>query len=327
MREDILRRILTLLWAFGYVAALTTLAQAQSYPNRPVKIVCGFPAGSSLDITTRIFSQKLEEIMGQPFVVENRAGATGNIAAEFVARAAPDGYTLMTNGSSLAISASVFKKLNFDVIADFEPVGLISLMPMILVVNSTLGVSTVSELIALAKSRPGELTYGSAGVGTVPQLSAELFNLMAGVKINHVPYRGTNQVMVDLLAGRVSMIFAPAPTLVSHRDDPRLKILAVTTTKPSDLVPGVQPLAKLGLAEFDTSLWNAIWAPKGTPKEVVATLNKAVVGASNQPAVQKLLADSGVDAMFATPEEFGSLVRDEVAKWKKVVDFAGVKIE
>lgn len=276
-----MKRVLSLFWVLGCVAALTTAASAQSYPNRPVKIVCGFPAGSSLDITTRIFSQKLEEAMGQPFVVENRVGATGNIAAEFVARSGPDGYTLMTNGTSQAISMSVFKKLNFDIVTDFEPVALISLMPMILVVSSSLGVSTVPELIALAKSRPGELTYGSSGVGTVPQMSAELFNLMTGTKINHVPYRGTNQVLVDLLAGRVSMIFAPAPTLAGHRDDPRLKILAVTTTKPSDLVPGVQPLAKLGLDGFDTSLWNAIWAPKGTPKDIVTALNKVVVGVSN----------------------------------------------
>jgi tripartite-type tricarboxylate transporter receptor subunit TctC len=306
---------------------LTVAAQAQSYPNRPVRVICGFPAGSSLDITTRIFSQQLEQAMGQPFVVENRAGATGNIGAEVVARAAPDGYTLLTNGTSQTISMSAFKKLNFDIVADFEPVALIANMPMILIVSSSLGISSVSELIALAKSKPGELTYGSPGVGSVPHLSAELFNMMAGVKLTHVPYRGTNQVLVDLLGGRVSVMFAPAATFAGHQNDVSLKALAVTSTVPSDLAPGAQPLAKLGLAGFDTSLWNAIWAPKGTPKEIVYALNKVVVTASAQPGIRKLLAESGSDVMFDNPEDFGKLVRDDVVKWKKVVDFAGIKME
>jgi tripartite-type tricarboxylate transporter receptor subunit TctC len=292
-----------------------------------VKILCGFPAGSSLDITTRIFSQKLEEAMGQPFVVENRAGATGNIAAEVVARSVPDGFTLMTNGTSQAISMSAFNKLSFDIVSDFEPVALIASMPMILVVNSGLGVETVSALIALAKAKPGELTYGSPGVGSVPHLSAELFKLMAGVTLTHVPYRGTNQVLLDLMGGRVSLMFAPAATLAGHRNDLRLKVLAVTSAMPSDLLPGVPPLATLGFNGFDTSLWNAIWAPKATPKHIVHALNKAVVAASRQPSVGKLLAGSGSTAMFASSEEFGKLLREDVVKWRKVVEFADVKMD
>jgi tripartite-type tricarboxylate transporter receptor subunit TctC len=321
----VVKRLLALVLTLGCASAWP--ASAQTYPTKPVKIICGYPAGSSLDITTRIFSQKLEQAMGQPFVVENRAGAAGNIGAEAAARSAPDGYTLMTNGTSQPISMSVFKKLNFDIVTDFEPVALISLAPNVLIVSASLGVNSVPELIALAKSKPGELTFGSSGVGTVPHLSAELFNLLAGVKLTHVPYRGTNQALVDLLAGRLSVMHAPGPTLAGHLEDPRLKVLAVTSAEPSDLFPGVPPLAKSGLPGFETSIWNAIWAPKGTPKEIVNALNKAVVEASKQPEVKKILANSGADVMFATPEEFGKLVRDDVVKWKKVVDYAGVKME
>lgn len=317
------------LWCgLGCLVALMPLALAQpAYPNHPVKVICGFPAGSSLDIMTRIFSQSLEAAMGQRFVVENHPGATGNLAAEVVARSPADGYTLMTGGSSQAISMSAFKKLNFDIVADFEPVALIANMPMILVVSSSLKVNSASELIALAKSRPGELTFGSPGLGSIPHMSAELFNLMAGVKIIHVPYRGTNQVLVDLIGGRVSMMFAPAPTLSGHRDDANLRVLAVSTLEESNLVPGVQPLNKLGLPSFETTLWNAIWAPRGTSKDIVSALNGAVVKASGTPAVKKILADNGTDPMPEDADKVAQFIRDDVVKWKKVVDLAGIKME
>jgi tripartite-type tricarboxylate transporter receptor subunit TctC len=328
VRELILKRIFALLGILGCVAALPSATRAQStFPNHPVKVICGFPAGSSLDIVTRVASRSLEEGMGQPFVVENRAGATGNLAAEFVARSPADGYTLLTGGSSQAISMSAFQKLNFNIEADFEPVALIANMPMILVVNSSLGVNSVAELIALAKSKPGELTFGSPGVGSIPHMSAELFNLMAGVKITHVPYRGTNQVLVDLISGRLSMMFAPAPTLAGQHDNPNLKILAVSSQAESDLVPGVKPLNKLGLPNFETTLWNAIWAPKGTPKAIVSALNRVVVTASETPAVKKMLADNGVDPMPDNEDQVAQFISDDVKKWKKVVDFAGIKME
>jgi tripartite-type tricarboxylate transporter receptor subunit TctC len=244
-----------------------------------------------------------------------------------VARSPADGYTLMTGGSSQAISMSAFKKLNFDIVADFEPVALIANMPMILVVSSSLKVNSASELIALAKSRPGELTFGSPGLGSIPHMSAELFNLMAGVTIIHVPYRGTNQVLVDLIGGRVSMMFAPAPTLSGHRDDANLRVLAVSTLEESNLVPGVQPLNKLGLPSFETTLWNAIWTPRGTSKDIVSALNGAVVKASGTPAVKKILADNGTDPMPEDADKVAQFIRDDVVKWKKVVDLAGIKME
>jgi tripartite-type tricarboxylate transporter receptor subunit TctC len=323
-----LKRIFALLGVLNFAAASMPASQAQpGYPNHPVKMICGFPAGSSLDILTRIFSQSLETGMGQPFVVENRPGATGNLAMEVVARSPADGYTLATGGSAQAISMSAFKKLNVDLVTDFEPVALIANIPMIVVVSSSLNVNSIAELIALAKSKPGELTFGSPGVGSIPHMSAELFNLMAGVKTTHVPYRGTNQVLVDLLAGRVSMMFAPTPTLAGHRDNPNLKILAVSTPDETDLVPGVQPLSKLGLPNFETTLWNAIWAPKGTPKAIVAALNDVVVKASGTPAVKKILADNGTDPMSENADKVAQFIRDDVVKWKKVVDFAGIKME
>jgi tripartite-type tricarboxylate transporter receptor subunit TctC len=320
-------RVAAFMGVLSCVAILISVAHAQSaYPNHPVKIICGFPAGSSLDIMTRISSRSLEAAMAQPFVVDNRPGATGNLAAEMVARSPADGYTLMSGGSSQAISMSAFEKLNFDIVTDFEPVALIANLPLILVVSSSLKVNSVAELIALAKSKPGELTFGSPGVGSVPHMSAELFNLMAGVKIIHVPYRGTNQVLIDLLAGRVSMMFAPAPTLAGHQADPNLKILAVSTLQQSDLVPGIQPLNNLGLVGFETTLWNAIWAPKGTSREIVSALNGTIAKAAETPEVKKILAENGTDPLPDSPDQVTQFVRADVTKWKKVVDFAGIKM-
>ena len=200
----------------GIGAAATTIHAQEPYPTRSIKMICGFPAGSSLDVITRIYAARLEKNLGQPVVVENRVGASGNLAAETVARSAPDGYTLLTNGVTLPISMSLFKKISFDVIKDFTPIGFMGNIPIILAANPALGVNSVSELIALAKSRPGELTHGSAGIGSIQHLSGELFNTMAGVKLAHIPYRGTNQVIVDFLGGRLSLMFSPAPTIAPH---------------------------------------------------------------------------------------------------------------
>ncbi len=322
-----MKRISALFGLLAYSLASTSGAYAQSYPDHPVKIICGFPAGSSLDIMTRIVSQNLKDAFAQPFIVENRPGATGNLAAEAVARSPADGYTLLTGGSSQTISMSAFKKVPFDIVTDFEPVALIANMPLILVVNSSLNVNSVAELIALAKSKPGELTFGSPGVGSIPHMSAELFGQIAGVKLRHVPYRGTNQVLIDLIGGRVSLMFAPAPTLAGHRDNSNFKVLAVSTLAESDLVPGVLPLSKLGLPGFETTLWNAIWAPKGTPNKIVALLNDAIVKASKTPAVKKMLADNGAEPFPKGRDEVARFIRDDVMKWKKVVDLAGIKME
>jgi tripartite-type tricarboxylate transporter receptor subunit TctC len=301
---------------------------AGAYPDHPVRIICGFPAGSTLDIASRIFAHALEEKLGQPFIVENRVGASGNIAADMVAHAAPDGYTLLTGGISQAISMSLFKDINYDIVNDLAPIGFISNSPNILVVNKNLNVASVPELIALAKSRPGELTYGTGGVGTAPHLSGELFNMMAGVKLLHVPYRGTNQAVIDLLSGRISLMFAPTATIAPNIHDDRLKLLAVTSADRSDMVPDLPPLAETtGLAGFDTSVWQGLWAPKGTPKDIVDRINAILTEASGGAAVKKSLDDVGTQAVIATPEKFGSFVDDEVKKWAAVVKFSGAKAD
>ena len=307
-------------------AAGSTVAWAQAYPVRPVKIICGFPPGTSLDIITRIYAQKLEEALGQPFVVENRVGASGNLAAELVARSAPDGHTLVTGGITQAISMSLFKAVNFDITADFEPVGFLGSAPSIVVANTSLGIRTPSDLVALAKSRPGELTYGTAGVGTGPHMSGELFNLMAGVKLVHVPYRGTNLAFVDLLGGRLALMFSPAPTVAPHVNDPRVTLIATTSARRSTLAPGLPPLAET-LAGFDTAIWYSMWAPKGTRREIVQALNAVLVKATATESVRAQLASNGADPLTGTPEELGAHVRAEVEKWAKVVAFSGTKVD
>jgi tripartite-type tricarboxylate transporter receptor subunit TctC len=307
----------------GIGAAATTVHAQESYPARSIKMICGFPAGSSLDVITRIYAAKLEKTLGQPVVVENRAGASGNLAAETVARSAPDGYTLLTNGVTLPISMSLFKKISFDVIKDFTPIGFMGNIPIILAANPALGVNSVAELIALAKSRPGELTHGSAGIGSIQHLSGELFNTMAGVKLAHIPYRGTNQVIVDILGGRLSLMFSPAPTIVPHLKEGKLKTLAVTSAKRSTLYPELPTFSESGLAGFDAPLWFAIWAPKNTPQPIVAAIYNVMKEAPGTPEGRAQLAAAGIEAVSMTTDEFAAFVRNEVTKWAKLVEASG----
>jgi tripartite-type tricarboxylate transporter receptor subunit TctC len=306
------------------IVLAATIAHAQtSYPSRPIKMICGFPAGSSLDVITRIYAARLETTLGQPVIVENRVGASGNLAAEAVARSAPDGYTLLTNGVTLPISMRLFKKISFDVLKDFTPIGFMGNIPIILAAHAALGVNSVAELISLAKSRPGELTHGSAGVGSIQHLSGELFNVMTGVKLAHIPYRGTNQVIVDFLAGRVSLMFAPAPTIAPHMQEGNFKMLAVTSAKRSSLFPGLPTLSESGLPGFDAPLWFAIWAPKDTPQPIVATIHSVMRDVPGTPEGRARLAASGIEAVSMTTDEFAIFVRKEVDKWAKLVESSG----
>ena len=307
----------------GIGAAATTIHAQEPYPARSIKMICGFPAGSSLDVITRIYAAKLEKTLGQPVVVENRAGASGNLAAETVARSAPDGYTLLTNGVTLPISMSLFKKISFDVIKDFTPIGFMGNIPIILAANPALGVNSVAELIALAKSRPGELTHGSAGIGSIQHLSGELFNTMAGVKLAHIPYRGTNQVIVDILGGRLSLMFSPAPTIVPHLKEGKLKTLAVTSAKRSTLYPELPTLSESGLAGFDAPLWFGIWAPKNTPQPIVAAIYNVMKEVPGTAEGRSQLAAAGIEAVSMTTDEFAAFVRNEVTKWAKLVEASG----
>jgi tripartite-type tricarboxylate transporter receptor subunit TctC len=324
-----MKRMLALLALSACALIPAFAAQAQSaYPTRPVKIICGFPAGTTLDIVTRIFAQKLEESLGQPFVVENKVGASGNIGTEAASRAAPDGYTLGVGGIAQAISMSLFKNINYSLVKDFEPIAYLSVSPNALVVNASLGVNSVADLIALAKTEPGKLTYGTAGVGTAPHMSGELFAQLTGIKLAHVPYRGTNQAIIDLLGGRLSLMFAPTPTAAPHIKDSRLKFLAITSLKRSSMLPDLPPLADTpGLAGFESSIWQGIWAPKGTPKEIVLKINAAMNKAAATEQIKDALAKSGAEPVIATPEQWGGYIKSEVDKWAKVVKEAGIKVE
>jgi tripartite-type tricarboxylate transporter receptor subunit TctC len=307
----------------GIVVAATTVLAQETYPARSIRMICGFPAGSSLDVITRIYAARLEKTLGQPVVVENRVGASGNLAAETVARSAPDGYTLLTNGVTLPISMSLFKKISFDVVKDFAPIGFMGNIPIILAANQSLGVNSVAELIALAKSRPGELTHGSAGIGSIQHLSGELFNTMAGVKLAHIPYRGTNQVIVDFLGGRLSLMFAPAPTIAPLLKEGKFKTLAVTSANRSSLYPDLPTLSESGLAGFDAPLWFAIWAPKDTPPTIVTALYNVMKDVPGTPEGRAQLAASGIEAVSMTTDQFAAFVRDEVTKWAKLVEASG----
>ena len=326
-----MKRLIAALLFLGCTLAVAPQVQAQAqakYPTRTVKIICGFPAGTTLDIVTRIYAQKLEAALGQPFVVENKVGASGNIGAEAAAKSAPDGYSLGVGGIAQAISMSLFKNINYNLVKDFEPVAYMSISPHVLVVNASLGVNSVQELIALAKKEPGKLNYGTAGVGTAPHMSGELFSQLAGVKLAHVPYRGTNMAIIDLLGGRLSLMFAPTPTAAPHIKDSRLKFLAITSLKRLSLLPGLPPLAETpGLAGFESSIWQGLWAPKGTPKEIVQRLHDVMNKAAASAEMKTVLAKSGAEPVVASSKEWGDYVQNEVKKWAKVVESAGLKIQ
>jgi tripartite-type tricarboxylate transporter receptor subunit TctC len=300
-------------------------AHAQpSYPSRPVKVICGFPAGTSSDIMARIYAQKLGEKLGQQFVVENRLGASGNLAAEAVARADADGYTLLLGTAANAISASVLKNLSHDFGADFAPIAAVSSAPNVLVVSEGTGIKSVPDLIKLGRER-SDMLFGSAGVGTAPHLSGELFNMMTGTKLTHVPYRGNSQGLVDLVSGRLHAIFAPAPTLAAFVQDSRVKALAVTSLKRSALDPQLPTLVESGLPGFDTAIWYGFLAPKGTSPAILKVLADALVEAGDAADVKTQLARNGAEPFSIALDRFGEFIQTDIKKWQRVVEFAGIK--
>jgi tripartite-type tricarboxylate transporter receptor subunit TctC len=314
----------------GFLSAMALFGSALShaqgaYPSRPVKIICGFPAGTSADIMARIYAQKLSEKFGQQFVVENRLGASGNLAAEAVARSDADGYTLLLGTVANSISASAFKNISHDFNRDFAPIAVVSSAPNILVVSEGTGVTSVAGLIKLAKESKEGLFFGSAGVGTAPHLSGELFNMMAGVKLTHVAYRGNSQGLVDLVSGRLQAIFAPAPTLAAFVQDSRVKALAVTSAQRSSQFSNLPTMAESGLAGFDTSIWYGFLAPRGTAPDILKRIADALVETEGMADVQAQLQRSGAERLSITLEKFGAFIHHDIDKWKKVVEFAGIK--
>jgi tripartite-type tricarboxylate transporter receptor subunit TctC len=310
----------SLLLAFGAMAA--------DYPTRPVTIVVAFTPGGPSDVLARILGKKLEQILGQPFIVENRPGAGGNIAAEQVSRAAPDGYTLLNgNNSILATNAALYKKINFDPEKDFIPLSLIGTQANILVVNPKVPANSMAELIAFAKANPGKLNFASSGYGAAAHLAGELFKTEAKIDIVHVAYKGAAPALQDLIAGQTQMMFATAASVIGQIKSGLVRPLAVTTLKRTAILPDTPTVDELGLKGFDATTWHGLVAPAGTPKNVIDTLSRAIVTALNDPAVRKSLGDLGVDIVGNSPAEFAAYIKAEIPKWTAVVKASGAQVE
>jgi tripartite-type tricarboxylate transporter receptor subunit TctC len=303
------------------------IAQAQQWPARPVRIVVPFPPGGTSDILARSIGARLSEPLGQPVVVENRPGAGGNIAAEFVSKAAPDGYTLIMGTSSLAISQSLYRKLNYDLVRDFAPITQAVNYTNLLVAHPSTGFSSVADLLNAAKAKPGALHYGTAGNGTPPHMTGELFKAYTKVDIQHIPYKGGAPAIVDLVAGQIPLMFDNVPPLLPHVRSGRIKPLAITSLKRLAILPDVPTLHELGLKDFDAVGWNGLLAPAGTPREIVGRVHTEVARILRIPEVRDGLTAQGADVVGNTPEEFTAWIRDEVKKWGEVVRISGAKVD
>ena len=302
--------------------------RAADYPTRPVTLVVAFTPGGASDVLARILGRKLEQIMGQPFVIENRPGAGGNVAAEAVAHAAADGYTVLNgNNAILATNAALYKTINFDAEKDFVPIGLIGAQANILVVNPALAVRSMDELIALAKAKPGQLNFASSGHGLAAHLAGELFKTEAKIDIVHVPYKGAAPALQDVIAGHVQMMFATASSVVPHIHSGKVRPIAVTTLRRSAVLPDIPTIDELGLKGFDATSWHGLVAPARTPREIVVTLNRALAATLDDREVKKSLADLGVDIIGGTPEEFAAYIRSEIPKWTAIVKASGAKLD
>jgi len=301
-------------------------AQAQSaYPNRPVHIIVGFGPGAAADITARVIANRLSETMGQRFLVENRPGGGSTVAAEQVVRGAKDGYTIYLGTVANVINGVLQPNLSFDFSKDFTPVTLATSSPLVLVVHPSTGISSVQDLIKLTKSKPGEVFFGSSGVGTAPHLSGELFNMSAAIKMVHVPYQGSAQAVTDLLAGRTQVMFAPISTVLAHIKSGQLKALATTELKRSSELPELPTVSEAGVKNFNTSLWLGFVAPSGTPNDAVQKLSDGINRALKHPETAEALRKTGLEIDGGSPDDFRKFIATETKKWEAVVVAAGLR--
>ena len=318
-------------WRAAALAAATVLGIgcpfitcSQPYPAKPIRMLVGFAPGGSTDTIARIVTPRLSERLGQQVIVENRPGAAGNVAAELAAKAAPDGYTVFMASASHSINASLYPKLSFDAIKDFTAITQVTSSPFILVVHPSIPARNTRELIALAKSRPSMLTYGSGGASS--QLAGELFNSMAGVKLVHVPYKSSGPAATDLLGGQIGIMFSAPPAVLSHIAVGKLRALGVTSLRPLSNMPEVPPIAASGLSGYEVNSWSGLIGPAGIPRDAVARLNADVVHVMGLPDIKNRLPNLGLEATTNTPEEFGAYRRADVAKWAKVVRDSGAQV-
>ncbi len=317
--------IRNLLSAFA-LTIICSSAAAQTWPAKAVRIVVGYPPGGPTDLLARIVAQKLTESWGQQVLVDNRPGASGMIGAEVTVRAAPDGYTLLMVPVTYAVTPSLFPKMAYDAVKDLAPVAQVAAAPFILVVHPTLPVKTVKDLIALARSRPGQINYASASAGGMPHLAGELFNTMTGVKMVHIPYKGAAPATTDLLAGQVSLMFNNMLSAMPQVKSGRLRAIAVTSIKRSAAAPEL-PTSAETVPGYEASGWYAALAPAATPRELIARLNNDMNRVMKMPDVTQRLASDGVEAVGTTPDQFGIYLRSEITKWGKVVQASGAKAD
>ncbi len=320
------RDFLHLSAASAAFAAAPHVAFADSYPSHAVRLIVGFPPGGPTDVYARLIAEWLSNRLGQPFVVENRPGAGSTIGIEAVVTSPPDGYTLLLISSSAPISMSYYKKLNFDLIRDIAAVGGIAFVPMVMVVHPSVPATTVPEFIAYAKANPGKLNMASVGNGTTPQMAGELFKLMAGVDLLHVPYRGAAPALTDLLGGRAQIMFESVTTLMPYIQAGKLRALAVTTPKRSLLLPDIPSIAEF-LPGYNANTWFGIAAPKQTPADIVDLLNKEINAGLKDPALSKQLTDLGTTPLIGTPADFEKIFVSDTEKWAKLIKAANIKQE
>ena len=318
------RRLLQLAAGAAALPAVTRMAAAQSYPTRPLRMIIGYPPGGSADITARLTGQWLSERLGQPVVVESRPGAATNLATEAVVRAPGDGYTLLLVAPANAINATLYDKLSFNFLRDIVPVAGIIRFPNVVVVNPSLPIKTIPELIAYARANPGKLNMASSGNGSTIHMSGELFKMLTGINMVHVPYRGGAPALTDLIAGQVHVMFDNIPTSAAHIKGGKLRGLAVTSATRSQVLPDLPTVADV-LPGYEASAWYGLGVPKNTPGEVIDTVNKAMNAVLADPKAQARFAELGASLLPGSPADFGKLLADETEKWGKVVKFSGAK--
>ncbi len=311
------------LWA----SALSPALANSDYPNKPIRVVVPYPPGGPTDIVARVVAQKLQEQMGQSFIIDNKPGAGANLGAEAVARSAPDGYTLVVATTAHAINPSLFSKLNYSITKDFAPISQLTSGPLVIVTTPSLPASNVKELIALAKSKPGALNFASSGNGQSTHLSAELFSAMAGVKMNHVPYKGSAPALTDVMSGQADLMFDTMLSSMPFVKGGKLKAVAVTSSKRSPSAPDLPTVAEAGLPGYEAIAWNGLLAPAGTPTEIIQRLNAELKKVLENPEVKQRFDAQGFAAKWDAPAEFGTFLQTEVDKWGKVVKTSGAKVD
>ena len=321
------RDFLSLSGASAVAAAFPSQAFAQPYPAKPIKFVVGFAPGGATDVVGRLMAKKIGDALGQPIIIENKAGGSSNIGAETVARSAPDGYTFYVSAITSAINVSLFPKLPFDFAKDFEPVALFASVPNILVVHPAVQAKTLKELIELARAQPGKLSYASSGAGTSIHLCGELFKMLAKVDLVHIPYKGSGPAMVDMIGGQVQVMFDNMPSALPHVKAGKLRALAVTSAQRSPSAPDVPTMGEAGLAGFDVQSWFGLVAPKGTPKDIIAKVNAEAVRALGTADIKERFLELGAVPRPMSSEAFGEFIRTEISRWSEVVKASGAKVE